>query len=86
MYEDGSALWVWIGVGFYGDLVSGIQLGGKESFLNSAILRKQLKALHFGPGEENRDPFNDQISYWWQKASGELRGSGWPCVSKKWRR
>jgi len=63
-------------VGFYGDLASGIQLGGKESFLNSPGLRKNLKALHFTE-DEIRDPYNHQISFWWQKkASGKLLGLG----------
>jgi hypothetical protein len=61
--RDGSALWVWVGVGFYGELLSAIQLGGEARFLNSPVLRRKLKGLGFSPGEESRDPFSNQVSF-----------------------
>jgi len=83
MSEDGSALWVWIGVGYYREFVSAIELGGKEIFLKSPMLRKQLKDIGFGPGEENRDPFSDQLSFWRQQRISQLGESELPFCFKE---
>lgn len=78
--RDGSALWAWIGIGFYGDFVLGIELGGEPSFLDFKEMGKLLKKLKFVSDDESRDPFSDRLSLWRQEKfslSGEshLRSS-----------
>lgn len=64
--QDRSALWAWIGIGFYGELVSGIQVGGEAEFFTPPVVRQKLRKLKFVSGEESRDPFSNRTSFWQQ--------------------
>ncbi len=64
--DDGSALWAWIGVGFYGDLYSGMEMGGASNYFGSPKVRSRLREFKFGSSEEINDPFSDKVTFWHQ--------------------